>query len=274
MTSRYILAEIRARAMTHATRVVLAASMVSTTVQAAEPVQNATSASRPFDNSVIAVASQLGPGVEITPANPEPVPQTGRAPEPNGGNSPEAVPEPNGGNSPEAGRASEPNGGNSPEAVPEAGRAPESNGGIPPEPDDEGIPPEPDDEGIPPEPGDGVNLQPDASGLAGYNPLVDSPEALRAKHWYDAGIVLLVVGTIITGGGIAMAASDPCFLPAGNGCQVAGRNRAALTMVLPGSVMLLGGAASLGYGIVAKRRLRAQFAASRRGVNLGFSLKF
>ncbi|MGB1277814.1 MAG: hypothetical protein ACPG77_18860, partial [Nannocystaceae bacterium] len=145
---------------------------------------------------------------------------------------------------------------------------PEPDGGIPPEPDDEGIAPEPDDEGIAPEP------DPDIFGLAGYNPLVDSPEATRAKHWQDAGIVLLVVGTILTGGGIAMAASDPCFLPAGNGCQVAGRNRAALTMALPGSVMLLGGAASLGYGIVAKRRLRAQFAASRRGVNLGFSLNF
>lgn len=173
--------------------------------------------------------------------------------------------------------------------------APTAEAGIPAEPDDEGIPAEPDDEGVPAEPdAEGIPAEPDAIGIApepddagyippepgegpeydNYNPLVDSPEALRAKHWRNAGIVLVVVGSVLVGGGIAMAASDPCFLPAGNGCQVAGRNRAAATMAVPGGVMLLSGVAALSYGIIAKKRVRAQFQASRRGASIGLTYRF
>ncbi len=151
--------------------------------------------------------------------------------------------------------------------------------GIPPEPDDVGIPPEPDEMGIPPEPDDDGVIPPEPDPVEGptadnYDPLLDSPEAIRAKHWRDAGIVLIVVGSVLTGGGIAMAASDPCNLMAGNGCQQSARNRAAATMAVPGAVMVVSGVASLAYGLVAQKRVRAQFQIDKRSVSLGFSWAF
>lgn len=118
-----------------------------------------------------------------------------------------------------------------------------------------------------------------------YDPLIDSPEAQRARSWVRGGAVFLGIGAVLTGGGIAMSqakvntleqqeACDARQDRAGNGCLEPARNRAAAAMLVPGVLLLLGGAAMLTAGKLQQKRLRADLRASRREVVLGLQWSF
>jgi hypothetical protein len=96
----------------------------------------------------------------------------------------------------------------------------------------------------------------------GYNPLRDSPEAKVARRWLSAGIAATVTGGVLVGGAVAFALSDPCDPTIGNNCFVDSRNRAAVTMGVPGGVLLLGGVAMTVVGALQKRRLFFDYAGS------------
>lgn len=118
-----------------------------------------------------------------------------------------------------------------------------------------------------------------------YDPLVDSPEAIRARSWVRSGAVFVAVGGVLAIGGIAMSTANVNSLAmqnvcmprqdvAGNGCQEGARNRAAMTLGIPGALLLAGGIAMLAVGKAQQRRLRASLRASRRDVFLGLQLAF
>jgi len=122
--------------------------------------------------------------------------------------------------------------------------------------------------------------------LIPYDPMVDSPEAIRARHWIRSGIVFMVLGGALSIGGIAMAGADvndpntgdmsctPGTDPAGNGCTEGGRRRAALAIGLPGAGLLAGGIAMLVVGKRQQKRLAAHLHADRRGFFIGAALRF
>lgn len=110
-----------------------------------------------------------------------------------------------------------------------------------------------------------------ASGEDTYDPLRDSPEALKARHWIIAGIVGTTVGTILGAGAIATAAVDPCLTGGGNNCFEDARNRAAAIMGVPAAVMVLGGVGMISYGAVQRRKLRASVASD--GVTTLFTVQ-
>lgn len=125
----------------------------------------------------------------------------------------------------------------------------------------------------------------DASDEVPYDPLIDSPEAIRARSWVRSGAVFIAVGGVLAIGGIAMATATVNTLDmqnvcmprqdvAGNGCQEGARNRAAMTLGIPGALLLAGGIAMLTVGKRQQRRLRASLRASRRDVFLGLQLAF
>ncbi len=150
-----------------------------------------------------------------------------------------------------------------PEPEPEPEPAP-ADGGIAPEPDDDGG-------GFAEEPLDDTDSEP----FGDYDPLIDSPEALRARHWITAGAVLVPLGAVLVIGGAAMGAvRDPCKPAAGNGCQAEAQLRAALTLAVPGSVFVLGGIAAIAVGETQKKRLRASVEVSRNGAVLGLTGRF
>lgn len=118
-----------------------------------------------------------------------------------------------------------------------------------------------------------------------YDPLVDSPEAQRARSWVRSGAVFLGIGAVLTGGGIAMSqakvntleqqeACDPRQDHAGNGCLEPARNRATAALLIPGVLLLAGGIAMLTVGKLQQKRLRADLRASRREVVLGLQWAF
>ena len=119
-----------------------------------------------------------------------------------------------------------------------------------------------------------------------YDPLIDSPEAIRARHWLQGGIVFTVVGGVLTIGGIAMSTAkvnvpgspdQPCDArgdPAGNGCTPGGRTRAVAALTIPGALLLAGGVAMLVVGKLQQRRVRASLQADKRGFMIGASLRF
>lgn len=118
-----------------------------------------------------------------------------------------------------------------------------------------------------------------------YDPLVDSPEAIRARSWVRSGAVFIAVGGVLAIGGIAMSTANVNSLEmqnvcmprqdmAGNGCQEGARNRAAMTLGIPGALLLAGGIAMLAVGKAQQRRLRASLRASRRDVFVGLQLAF
>lgn len=110
-----------------------------------------------------------------------------------------------------------------------------------------------------------------ASGEDSYDPLRDSPEALKARHWMIAGIVGTTVGAILGAGAIATAAVDPCLTGGGNNCFEDARNRAAAIMGVPAAVMVLGGVGMISYGAVQRRKLRASVASD--GVTTLFTVQ-
>ena len=118
-----------------------------------------------------------------------------------------------------------------------------------------------------------------------YDPLVDSPEAQRARSWVRSGAVFLGIGAVLTGGGIAMSqakvntleqqeACDPRQDHAGNGCLEPARNRATAALLIPGVLLVAGGIAMLTVGKLQQKRLRADLRASRREVVLGLQWAF
>lgn len=126
----------------------------------------------------------------------------------------------------------------------------------------------------------------DAADEVPYDPLVDSPEAIRARHWVRSGAVFLALGVVLTIGGIAMSqakVNNPetgvmnCNRlgdPAGNGCTEGGRNRATVALVVPGALLLGGGVAMLTVGKRQQKRLAASVRADRQSFALGLTLRF
>lgn len=118
-----------------------------------------------------------------------------------------------------------------------------------------------------------------------YDPLVDSPEALRARSWVRSGAIFTAIGGVLTIGAIAMASAkvntladqnvcNPRSDPAGNGCLEAARNRAVAAMAVPGVLLLGGGIAMLAVGKLQQKRLRTSLRASRHELFVGFRLAF
>lgn len=126
----------------------------------------------------------------------------------------------------------------------------------------------------------------DEADLVPYDPMVDSPEAIRARHWIRSGIVFMVLGSAMSIGAIAMSRADvndpntgdiscdPRGDPAGNGCTAGGRRRATMALAIPGVGLLAGGIAMLAVGKVQKKRLAASLHADRRGFFIGATLRF
>jgi hypothetical protein len=88
-----------------------------------------------------------------------------------------------------------------------------------------------------------------------YNPLRDGPEARAAKRLLVGGITAMLVGAALVGGATALRLTDPCHPAAGNNCFTDARNRGALTMGIPGAVLVLGGVVMTAVAGVRKRRL-------------------
>jgi hypothetical protein len=107
-----------------------------------------------------------------------------------------------------------------------------------------------------------------------YDPLRDSAEARDARRWTRSGIAATVVGAALLGGGMAMGLSSACAPTSGNNCFRDAQDRAALTMGVPGGVLLLGGIAMIIVGSVQKRRLRAEFAMTRDRIGFAISGRF
>lgn len=88
-----------------------------------------------------------------------------------------------------------------------------------------------------------------------YQFLRDSPEAKTAKRWLVAGIASTVTGGVLVGGAIATGVTPPCNFEAGHNCFEDARNRAAVTMGVPGGLLLIGGVAMTVVGALQRRRL-------------------
>ena len=97
-----------------------------------------------------------------------------------------------------------------------------------------------------------------------YDPLRDSPEAIAAQRRIVGGGVLMLVGGATVVGAVAMGLSDPCARPAGNSCSPASRNRAAVTMGLPGGAILVAGAVVFGLARRARSQIRLDASVSVR----------
>jgi len=206
---------------------------------------------------------------------------------------PEAVPEADPGAVPEA--DADP----VPEAVPEADpdADPDANPDANPDADPDLEPdPEPDPEPTPdPDPDlddpttwaedeegdDEWGTEPDGDAdfelpADGYDPMRDSPEAIANRHWIRAGAVLLATGGALAVGAVILGATDPCAPRAGNSCQTDARNRAALTIGLPGVAIVAGGAIALSIGMHRQSQLAASLSVARadgQTVGAGLTLR-
>lgn len=119
-----------------------------------------------------------------------------------------------------------------------------------------------------------------------YDPLIDSPEAIRARHWVRSGAVFLALGAVLTIGAIAMSQAKvnvpetgqmDCNNrgdPAGNGCTKGGRTRATAALAVPGALLLGGGVAMLTVGKLQQRRLAASVRADRQSFAVGLAWRF
>jgi hypothetical protein len=126
----------------------------------------------------------------------------------------------------------------------------------------------------------------DEADLVPYDPMVDSPEAIRARHWIRSGVVFMVLGSVMSIGAIAMSQADvnvpgtgdmscnPRGDPAGNGCTAGGRRRATMALAIPGGGLIAGGIAMLVVGKIQRKRLAADLRADRRGFFVGATLRF
>ncbi|MBL8972570.1 MAG: hypothetical protein JNK56_18420 [Myxococcales bacterium] len=119
-----------------------------------------------------------------------------------------------------------------------------------------------------------------------YDPLIDSPEAIRARHWVRSGAVFVALGAALTIGAIAMSQAKvnvpetgqmDCNSrgdPAGNGCTKGGRARATAALAVPGALLLGGGVAMITVGKLQQRRLAASVRADRQSFAVGLSWRF
>ncbi len=107
-----------------------------------------------------------------------------------------------------------------------------------------------------------------------YDPTRDSPEAIEAKRRVVGGAVLVALGGAVAIGGLAMGLSDPCAPPAGNSCSPNARNRAAVTMGLPGLAVAGAGVALLVIGRRQQAKVRAGAVASRTGGGVWLRARF
>lgn len=107
-----------------------------------------------------------------------------------------------------------------------------------------------------------------------YDPLRDSPDAVQSQRRIAGGAVLIGVGALTAFGALGMGLSDPCAAPAGNSCSSSARNRAAVTMGLPGVAVLGAGIAVLVVGLRQRDRLRVDAQASRTSAGLLLSGRF
>lgn len=107
-----------------------------------------------------------------------------------------------------------------------------------------------------------------------YDVLRDSADARDARRWTRAGIASTVAGAVLIVGGVIMGTSDPCDGEIGNNCFRDARDRAALTMGVPGGALLLGGVGMIVAGELQKKRLRAQLVLSRERIGIGISGRF
>lgn len=107
-----------------------------------------------------------------------------------------------------------------------------------------------------------------------YDPLRDSPDAVQSQRRIAGGAVLIGVGALTAFGALGMGLSDPCAAPAGNSCSSSARNRAAVTMGLPGVAVLGAGIAVLVVGLRQRHRLRVDAQASRTSAGLLLSGRF
>lgn len=118
-----------------------------------------------------------------------------------------------------------------------------------------------------------------------YDPLVDSPEAIRARSWVRSGAIFTAIGGVLTIGAIAMSGAkvntiedqnvcNPRSDPAGNGCLEAARNRAIAALAIPGVLLLGGGVAMLAVGKMQQKRLRTSLRAGRHDFFVGLQLAF
>jgi len=82
------------------------------------------------------------------------------------------------------------------------------------------------------------------------------------------------LGAMVSFGGLAMVLSDPCARPAGNSCSPASRNRAALTMALPGLATVAVGSVMLALGIRQRRALRLDANLNASGGGVSFRGRF
>lgn len=85
----------------------------------------------------------------------------------------------------------------------------------------------------------------------------DEPEGEVAWRRIRGGALLLAGGALLVVGAAILGGTDPCRRLAGNGCQEAARTRAVVTMAVPGTAILVGGAALLAVGIRQRNRVRA-----------------
>jgi hypothetical protein len=88
-----------------------------------------------------------------------------------------------------------------------------------------------------------------------YQVLRHSPEAVTARRWLAAGIAATITGSVLVGGAIALSQTAPCDPNAGNNCFADARDRGAVTMGVPGGVLLVGGIAMTVVGALQRRRL-------------------
>ncbi len=106
----------------------------------------------------------------------------------------------------------------------------------------------------------------------------DAPQGGVVLRQIRGGALLTTSGLLLVFGSIILGTLDPCRRLAGNGCQREARTRAALTMGLPGGLLLAAGATLLGIGLERRQRLRTSVrigaAAGRRGGGLTLAGRF
>lgn len=117
-----------------------------------------------------------------------------------------------------------------------------------------------DDVGDEDSPDDGA-LEDDAEDFAsavadGPRDWRDEPEGEVATRRIRGGVLLTSGGAVLVIGAIIFGAVDPCKRLTGNGCQKAASRRAALTMGIPGAVILAAGATMLALGLKTRRILQ------------------
>ena len=109
---------------------------------------------------------------------------------------------------------------------------------------------------------------------AGYDVMRDSAEAMDAQKFTRGGVILVTTAVLLGTGAILIGTSDPDNLSAGNSGVKAARDRAAVTMGIPGAILLAAGIALLATGSRRKARLRASVALSRAGVAASAVVRF